>query len=134
MDLATAEGARARYARVCVEVDLSKPLLRKYMIGDRVFYVEYESLENICHSCGIYGHKIDACLPPNSPADVPPPEAGSATRQPGEEKEDNAGSWMTVTRRCRPKKSVKVVTEPPPTKGSRFNILQRPTPDIEKVA
>ncbi|CAN1128928.1 hypothetical protein LINPERPRIM_LOCUS17143 [Linum perenne] len=27
LDLATAEGARARYARVCVEIDLSKPLL-----------------------------------------------------------------------------------------------------------
>ncbi|CAN1188053.1 hypothetical protein LINPERHAP1_LOCUS28172 [Linum perenne] len=32
MDLATSEGARARYARVCVEIDLSKPLLGKYMI------------------------------------------------------------------------------------------------------
>ncbi|CAN1120538.1 hypothetical protein LINPERHAP2_LOCUS254 [Linum perenne] len=57
MDLATAEGARARYARVCVEVDLSKPLLGKYMIGERVFFVEYESLENFCHCCGFYGHK-----------------------------------------------------------------------------
>ncbi|CAN1811454.1 hypothetical protein LINPERHAP1_LOCUS26225 [Linum perenne] len=58
MDLATTEGARARYARVCVEIDLSKPLLGKYMIGDCVFYVEYESIENICYTCGFYGHKI----------------------------------------------------------------------------
>ncbi|CAN1149247.1 hypothetical protein LINPERHAP2_LOCUS16918 [Linum perenne] len=27
LDLATSEGARARYVWVCVEVDLSKPLL-----------------------------------------------------------------------------------------------------------
>ncbi|CAN1179261.1 hypothetical protein LINPERHAP1_LOCUS37816 [Linum perenne] len=37
MDLVTKEGARARYARVCVEVDLTKPLLGKYVIDNRVF-------------------------------------------------------------------------------------------------
>ncbi|CAN1800856.1 hypothetical protein LINPERHAP1_LOCUS22716 [Linum perenne] len=49
MDLPTAEGAKARYAPVCVEIDLSKPLLGKYMISDRVFYIEYESIENFCY-------------------------------------------------------------------------------------
>ncbi|CAN1164083.1 hypothetical protein LINPERPRIM_LOCUS32984 [Linum perenne] len=52
LDLATETGARARYARVYVEVDLSKPLLGKYMIENRTFHVEYESLENICFTCG----------------------------------------------------------------------------------
>ncbi|CAN1141196.1 hypothetical protein LINPERPRIM_LOCUS25337, partial [Linum perenne] len=33
LDLATSEGAPACYARVCVEVDLSIPLLGKYMLG-----------------------------------------------------------------------------------------------------
>ncbi|CAN1187351.1 hypothetical protein LINPERHAP2_LOCUS38688, partial [Linum perenne] len=47
MDLATSEGARARYARFCVEVDLTKPLLGKYMIGNKILYVDYESLENM---------------------------------------------------------------------------------------
>ncbi|CAN1807778.1 hypothetical protein LINPERHAP1_LOCUS25157, partial [Linum perenne] len=78
MDMATAEGARARYARFCVAVDLSKPLFGKYMIGDRVFHVVYENLENVCHSCRVYGHKIDTCQPCNSLADVTPPEATSA--------------------------------------------------------
>ncbi|CAN1155980.1 hypothetical protein LINPERHAP2_LOCUS20677 [Linum perenne] len=53
--LATSEGARARYARVCVEIDITKPLLGKYMIEDRTYLVEYESLENICRVCGFYG-------------------------------------------------------------------------------
>ncbi|CAN1191317.1 hypothetical protein LINPERHAP2_LOCUS40986 [Linum perenne] len=61
IDLATSEGARARYARVCVEIDITKPLLGKYMIEDRTFLVEYESLENICGDCGFYGHKLGAC-------------------------------------------------------------------------
>ncbi|CAN1800809.1 hypothetical protein LINPERHAP1_LOCUS22698, partial [Linum perenne] len=66
LDLATAEGARARYARVCVEVDISKTLLGKYMIDNRTFLVEYESLEKICATCGFYGHKADGC-PLNQP-------------------------------------------------------------------
>ncbi|CAN1841226.1 hypothetical protein LINPERHAP1_LOCUS36401, partial [Linum perenne] len=61
LDLATSEGARARYARVCVEVDLSHPLLGKYIIEDKIYFVEYESLENICFTCGFYGHKEDRC-------------------------------------------------------------------------
>ncbi|CAN1185727.1 hypothetical protein LINPERPRIM_LOCUS38830 [Linum perenne] len=47
LDLAREEGSRCRYARVCVEVDLTKPLLGKYMIEDRIFKIEYESLENV---------------------------------------------------------------------------------------
>ncbi|CAN1732203.1 hypothetical protein LINPERHAP1_LOCUS1527 [Linum perenne] len=43
LDLETSEGARGRYARVCVEVDISKPLLGKYMIDNPTFFVEYES-------------------------------------------------------------------------------------------
>ncbi|CAN1787286.1 hypothetical protein LINPERHAP1_LOCUS17579 [Linum perenne] len=61
LDLATKEGTRARYARVCVEVYISKPLFGKYMIGDRTFYVECECLENLCYTCGRYGHKLDSC-------------------------------------------------------------------------
>ncbi|CAN1179462.1 hypothetical protein LINPERHAP2_LOCUS34205, partial [Linum perenne] len=61
LDLATAEGSRGRYARVCVEVDVTKPLLGKYMIEDKVFKVEYESLENVCFDCGYYEHKRENC-------------------------------------------------------------------------
>ncbi|CAN1127181.1 hypothetical protein LINPERPRIM_LOCUS29444 [Linum perenne] len=57
MDLTIAERVRARYVRVCVEVDLSKPLLCKYIINDRVLYLEYVSLENICYTFGMYGNK-----------------------------------------------------------------------------
>ncbi|CAN1797504.1 hypothetical protein LINPERHAP1_LOCUS21292, partial [Linum perenne] len=88
MDLATAEGARARYARVCLEIDISKPLLGKYMIGDRVFYVEYESIENICYMCGFYGHKKDSCLLCKSSAS---PDEVVAVQEPEKAAEPNEG-------------------------------------------
>ncbi|CAN1810686.1 hypothetical protein LINPERHAP1_LOCUS25982 [Linum perenne] len=140
MDLATAEGARARYARICVEVDLSKPLLGKYMIGERVFFVEYESLENVCHCCGFYGHKMDACPTLGSStcseAEVipspPPTEAAGHT--------GDAGSWMTVTRRHQRKNNGKQIeSQKKKQEGadiliqeSKFRVLRRE--DKEKDA
>ncbi|CAN1808042.1 hypothetical protein LINPERHAP1_LOCUS25269 [Linum perenne] len=124
LGLATAEGAKARYARGCVEVDLSKPLLGKYMIGNRLFYVEYECLENLCYLCGMYGHKHDSCpdlAEPNTsiPVVVPPEVVEPAVAEEGD-----AGSWMTVSRR-RKKKAGKQAPEANNSSGSRFSILQR---------
>ncbi|CAN1788158.1 hypothetical protein LINPERHAP1_LOCUS17936 [Linum perenne] len=45
------------------------------MIEDKTFYVEYESLDNICFSCGFYGHKEDGCLPSHPPEPVVAPSA-----------------------------------------------------------
>ncbi|CAN1796756.1 hypothetical protein LINPERHAP1_LOCUS21014 [Linum perenne] len=97
LDLATSAGARARYARVCIEVDLTKPLLGKYIIDNRVYRVEYESLENICFSYGVYGHKGDRCpakedVTPVGSTDVAPPEKVTAP-------EGDVGCWMMVSRR-----------------------------------
>ncbi|CAN1826362.1 hypothetical protein LINPERHAP1_LOCUS31507 [Linum perenne] len=120
IDLATTEGARARYARVCVEVDVSKPLLGKYMIEDRTFLVEYESLENICASCGFYGHKHDSCLT-LSTISSPTPQKKSDEHVGCA---GDVGDWMVVQRRNKNKnrkenkESSKSVQS-----GSRFDIL-----------
>ncbi|CAN1188819.1 hypothetical protein LINPERHAP2_LOCUS39561 [Linum perenne] len=118
MDLATAEGARARYARVCVEIDLSKPLLGKYMIGDRVFFVEYESLENVCHTCGHYGHKAESC--PTLAPTVRPMEVEVQSSEIVAEAEvvGDAGSWMTVTRRRQRNTPAKKVDGQPRHQGA----------------
>ncbi|CAN1140600.1 hypothetical protein LINPERPRIM_LOCUS24942, partial [Linum perenne] len=125
LDLATKDGSRARYARV--EVDLSKPLLGKYVIEDRVFRVEYESLENLCYFCGVYGHKMDCCpslvTDNTSSAQQAPPDKEKPSLD--DEMKETAGEWMTVVRRnknSQPKgiKAPAKQLEP----GSRFNILQ----------
>ncbi|CAN1121622.1 hypothetical protein LINPERHAP1_LOCUS6180 [Linum perenne] len=127
LDLATSEGSRCRYARVCVEVDLTKPLLGKYMIEDKVLKIEYESLENVCFDCGAYGHKKEDCILVPKPNGVAVSVAGAAIPVEQEQKaeEQVIGEWMTVQRRNR-KKSAKGVTHSPPTAhGSRFSALQR---------
>ncbi|CAN1801921.1 hypothetical protein LINPERHAP1_LOCUS23160, partial [Linum perenne] len=126
LDLATAEGARARYARVCVEVDVSKLLLGKYMIGDRVFHVVYESLENLCHACRTYGHKADACPASASKTEeTPTKQDPTNTSNKKTEEKKEAGSWMIVTRRRQGKSKPKGEEAATQTTGSRFVVLQR---------
>ncbi|CAI0403560.1 unnamed protein product, partial [Linum tenue] len=54
VDQAPSTGARLDYARVCVEVDLSKPLLSQFRIHGVKYFIQYEGLEKICLSCGKY--------------------------------------------------------------------------------
>ncbi|CAN1140674.1 hypothetical protein LINPERPRIM_LOCUS24977 [Linum perenne] len=61
IDHTTLEGSRGNLARICVEVDLSKPLLSKYRMRRRVRRIEYEGLHTICFNCGCYGHKAGDC-------------------------------------------------------------------------
>ncbi|CAN1140460.1 hypothetical protein LINPERHAP2_LOCUS11874 [Linum perenne] len=60
-DNTTLEGIRCNFARIYVEVDLSKLLLSKYRLRRRVRRIEYEGLQTICFNCGCFGHKDDAC-------------------------------------------------------------------------
>ncbi|XP_057425674.1 uncharacterized protein LOC130719039 [Lotus japonicus] len=53
---------RARFARICVEVDLRKTLVSKFMFEDEEFKIEYEGLSLICFECGRFGHKKEACF------------------------------------------------------------------------
>lgn len=62
VDLTTLNIERARFARICVEVNLSKPLKGTVVINGDRYYVAYEGLNNICSLCGIYGHLVHTCL------------------------------------------------------------------------
>ncbi|KAK4283808.1 hypothetical protein QN277_000720 [Acacia crassicarpa] len=52
---------RARYARICVELDLQKSLVPRVVAAGEVFNVEYEGLKLICFECGKYGHRKEVC-------------------------------------------------------------------------
>lgn len=62
LDEVTAFASRGRFARVCVEIDLGKPLLTRVQINRKFVYIEYEGLPTICYSCGRVGHTKDACI------------------------------------------------------------------------
>ncbi|XVE59235.1 hypothetical protein DITRI_Ditri05aG0029600 [Diplodiscus trichospermus] len=66
VDTTTLGAIRGRFALLCVEVDLSKPLLAKFCLRRKIRKIEYESMHTICFNCGMYGHRLDACNSGNS--------------------------------------------------------------------
>ncbi|CAL0323553.1 unnamed protein product [Lupinus luteus] len=56
VDTNTLTAARGRYARICVEIDLNKPVVGKTKINNYWHKVMYEGLHPLCSSCGHYGH------------------------------------------------------------------------------
>lgn len=61
IDKMTSVHSRGQYARICVEVDLEKPLFPFIIIRGHKLLLEYEGLHLICFNCGRYGHKLDHC-------------------------------------------------------------------------
>ncbi|XP_024013365.1 uncharacterized protein LOC112087724 [Eutrema salsugineum] len=61
VDTTTLHFERARFARVYVEVNLSKPLKGTVKINGERYYVAYEGMSNICSGCGVYGHLVHNC-------------------------------------------------------------------------
>ncbi|KAL5753236.1 hypothetical protein ACOSQ2_023743 [Xanthoceras sorbifolium] len=52
---------RGRYARICVEIDITKPLKSLLPVDDKLVDIEYENLSMICFKCGKVGHVQDNC-------------------------------------------------------------------------
>ncbi|CAN1134505.1 hypothetical protein LINPERHAP2_LOCUS8302, partial [Linum perenne] len=140
LDLTTFGGSRGNFARICVEVDLSKPLLSKYRLRRRVCRIEYEGLHTICYSCGCFGHVQDTCQkkdadePVEGPGEmiVNPIFQNKAFEDPRPEVEEDFGPWMKVSRAGRRgKKAAPMPSNLPPSPpkvvessfGNQFNVL-----------
>ena len=64
---------RGNYARVCVQIDTNRPLIRTLLIDKDEFAVTYEGLPNFCSSYGKWDHNVDQCTVVAS-ASPPKPE------------------------------------------------------------
>ncbi|KAI9076621.1 hypothetical protein K1719_041386 [Acacia pycnantha] len=90
VDYNTDSGDRGKFARLAVNIDLSKPLTSKIRVDGELIYVEYEGLPAICFDCGRYGHLKEAC-PGNSV------EAAGAMPEAPHDPVENAGAPTTAT-------------------------------------
>lgn len=61
VDQTTSMASRGLFARVCVEVDVTKPLLVKYKVRNKLRTIEYEGLHLVCFKCGVVGHRKEDC-------------------------------------------------------------------------
>lgn len=60
-DSTTIVADRGKYARICVEVDLAKPLVPSLCLDGQKQQIEYEGLHQIYFMCGQYGHRMEGC-------------------------------------------------------------------------
>lgn len=108
MDINTALANRAKYARICVEVDLELPLLPEFELRGKSYAIEYEYIYSICFNCGKVGHRKEWCPRAKlASANVKATETATmetnveATRREDVNVEEGAtfGPWNLVTRR-----------------------------------
>ncbi|KAL8152862.1 hypothetical protein V2J09_010622 [Rumex salicifolius] len=58
VDMVTLKFERGRFAGICIEVNLHRPLKGSITINGSRYFVSYEGLNTICFRCGIYGHLV----------------------------------------------------------------------------
>ncbi|XP_019184589.1 PREDICTED: uncharacterized protein LOC109179535 isoform X2 [Ipomoea nil] len=119
VDYTTSLISKGKFARVCIEVDISKPLLAKYTLSDTVWPIVYEGLHLICFGCGLYGHRLEHCGKIDSEDRTAPEEVGAEQmnenlrpeeigqvqkthlKKSNQDYASNYGSWMLVQRKER---------------------------------
>ncbi|CAI0428866.1 unnamed protein product [Linum tenue] len=106
LDYHTLTQQREKFARLAVEVDISKPLVPRIWLDDDWQPVEYENLPFVCFECGKIGHAFTVCSLLR-PASVPElVESAGGEKQdlaPEGTSETNAGfgPWMLVSHKGR---------------------------------
>lgn len=58
---ATSMASRGLFAMVCVEVDVTKPLLSRFKVRNKIRTIEYEGLHLVCFKCDVVRHKKEEC-------------------------------------------------------------------------
>ncbi|CAL1412967.1 unnamed protein product [Linum trigynum] len=106
LDYHTLTQQRAKFARLAVEVDLSKQLVPRIWLDDAWQNVEYENLPEVCFECGRIGHCSAMCpllRPAALPNAVVVAGGDSPAVSPIDEEETNPGFglWMLVSRKSR---------------------------------
>lgn len=119
VDLKTLLASRGKFARICVEVDLSKPLMSGYRMYGEYWRLQYEGLHVICFECGHYGHCSMTCpVKLGSEEEAPKDNGASMSNKTsgttGASTVDGIGSgygeWMSVQRGRR--RQAKTTREP----------------------
>ncbi|KAI5385122.1 hypothetical protein KIW84_071929 [Lathyrus oleraceus] len=62
VDKNTMSKERGKYVRLCVQVDLTKPLLAMFAVTKSLYKIEYEGLHLLCLSYGCFGHFKEGCV------------------------------------------------------------------------
>ena len=141
IDSNTTSEVRGQYARNCVLVDLSKPLINQILLEGLVQEIQYEGFWCLCFLCGRVGHHRDGC-PHTIKAQTPKDHEAAETmnkengsksegdqglqdmRKVEEEDKSNFGPWTLVRRRkTGPNSKGGRVGDQPPSPSPKANTI-----------
>ncbi|CAL1408029.1 unnamed protein product [Linum trigynum] len=106
LDYHTENLLRGKFARIAVELDMTKPLATRIRLDGQWQPVVYENLPHICYDCGRIGHTEEAC-PKKSTAMVPVSTGETQAHMiippavPTPETHAGYGPWMQVVKKNR---------------------------------
>ncbi|RYR19068.1 hypothetical protein Ahy_B03g063745 [Arachis hypogaea] len=130
----TTRKTRKKFAKLCIQLDLTEPLLSYHFINRAKYMVEYKGSYNICFSCGMVSHEKASCPKNKGAVEKGAPEAAvgecsmakklgernvkSDQDNPGDNKSDKGkrvmeveengyGPWMMVQRITHGKQAIK---------------------------
>lgn len=108
IDSYTASKSKGSYARLCIQVELDKPLIKSIQIGRLVQQVLYEGISTLCFCCGRMGHKQENCcyrIGPVTKEVEAPTSPKTVNSLDNIQSETNYRPWMVVTRKRSPIKN-----------------------------
>ena len=102
IDSFTTSETRGGYVRLCVQINLDKPLITSIRIGRLVQWVMYEGVSLLCFSFRRLGHKKESCCyqvkQVTTEKEVQPGPRTDKTRE-EIQSDANYGPWLVVTRK-----------------------------------
>ncbi|KAI9100909.1 hypothetical protein K1719_024033 [Acacia pycnantha] len=124
LDIHTAQRARGKFARMCVELDLTKPLVPEFEIEGQVLSIVYESLGMLCNKCGRFGHSREVCeeLQKRDMEERMEVENLGYKKDATVHTETKIDLWKTMQRPRRPRRVP--VPDQNQQRGSRFSVLE----------
>ncbi|KAK5833934.1 hypothetical protein PVK06_017800 [Gossypium arboreum] len=100
LDVNTGNAQRGRFVRMAIFLDLNNPLVSKIKVDGCIRHAKYESLPNICFSCGHFGHFKDSCSSvPNCVTALGEMNQENLISDENRKDLDMFGPWMVVNRR-----------------------------------
>ncbi|KAK4284428.1 hypothetical protein QN277_001261 [Acacia crassicarpa] len=123
LDVHTTQRSRGKFACMCVELDLTKPLVPKFDVEGQRIGIVYESMGLLCHKCGCFGHTKEGCedFQRKKGERSMEVEQREGEQQPATIGEGGRDLWQTMQRPRRPRRATELPQKPP--SGSRFAVL-----------
>jgi hypothetical protein len=106
VDKNTLTQERGKYARLCVQVNLTKPLLAMFTLKGRKYTIEYEGLHMLCMTCGRFGHYKEGCQVKKNEGIPSDSGKGNEGQSSGARVDDKGtdGPWRIVQKQRRSRK------------------------------